>query len=187
MSNKIKNNITKDTTKPKNKGGRKSRYISHIEPRLEEIAAWARDGLTDAQICELLNVATVTFIKYKKEKTELINALRITKGIADLRIENSLYKRALGFEYNEETTEFVNNGEGKAIVKTKRVTKKYIPPDTRAADIWLRNRKPIEWREKLHIEHAGNIDSTIKNMTEEEVDKRIAELEAKLKKSKKKE
>ncbi len=169
------------------KRGRKSAWIEKVQPRLSEIAAWCRDGLTENQICELLDVGVSTFNRIKIAKQELRETLKVSKNVADVEVENSLYKRALGYTYEEETTDYINNGEGKAVVKSKRVTKKTVLPDTTAQIFWLKNRKMREWREQKHIEHTGSIDSKIQNMTEEEVDKRIAELEAKLKKSKKKE
>lgn len=52
------------STKRKNKGGRKSKYQSHVEPKLIEDEGWARDGLIDEQIAKNLGVAYSTFKTY---------------------------------------------------------------------------------------------------------------------------
>ena len=68
----------------------------------------------------------------------------------DRQVENALLKRALGYEYDEITTEY-----GKEI---KRVTKQVVP-DVTAQIFWLKNRKPDQWRDKQQIEHSGEIKS----------------------------
>ena len=139
------------------KTGRKPYWETRIEPRLFEIAGWARDGHTEKDICEALGISTETFRKYKREKVVLFEALKVNKAIADLTVKNSLYKRANGFSYDEITTEVRKDKEG---VKTSSVQKKVMKtvlPDTVAAMFWLKNRDGKNWKEK-HDEK----DSTIK-------------------------
>ncbi|MOA55620.1 hypothetical protein D3C78_1794470 [compost metagenome] len=31
----------------------------------------------------------------------------------------------------------------------------HYPPDTPAASLWLRNRQPAKWRDKIQTEHSG--------------------------------
>src|SRR5690606_41175172 len=72
----------------KGKGGRKSKYHTHVEPRLKEIEAWARDGLTDEQIAKNLGVAYSTFRKYKDEYPAFSAALKKGKEVVDIEVEN---------------------------------------------------------------------------------------------------
>lgn len=44
----------------------KSKYDTHVEPRLIEVEGWARDGLTDKQIAKNLGIAYSTFREYVK-------------------------------------------------------------------------------------------------------------------------
>lgn len=53
-----------------------------------------------------------------------------------------MLKRALGYEYTEESIEISRQGR-----KVKQ-TIKHVAPDTAAAFIWLKNRRPDKWREK---------------------------------------
>lgn len=136
--------------------GRPSKYESHVKPKLLLIQAWARDGLTDADICKNLDVGKDAFIEYKKQYPELVEALKTSKDEADIIVENSLYKRAIGYTYEEVTYE---NGK-----ETKRVVKE-VTPDTTAQIFWLKNRRPAAWRDKQDIEHSGTI-ITVEKMLE---------------------
>lgn len=127
-------------------GGRPSKYHTHVEPKLLQIEAWCRDGLTDADICANIDVHVGTFCEYKNKYPELREALKRNKAEADIIVENSLYKRALGYEYDEITYE-----HGKEV---KRVTKQ-VAPDTTAQIFWLKNRRPKEWRDRNQTEISG--------------------------------
>ena len=129
--------------------GRPNKYITHVEPRLLEVEAWARNGDIDETIAQKLGVAYSTFRKYKDEYKALSAALKKGKEVVDFEVENSLLKRAMGYRYTETTRE-------KALVVTKTVTKE-VAPDTTAQIFWLKNRKPQEWRDKRETELSGGI------------------------------
>ena len=170
----------------KNKGGRKSKYQTHVEPRLIEVEGWARDGLIDEQIAKNLGVAYSTFRTYVSKFPALSAALKRGKEVVDREVENALLKRALGYRYEEVTKEreFRKDPEtGKKIevmVETKRISKE-VQPDTTAQIFWLKNRKPAEWRDKQEVEHSGGLDNTVTELPPEERKKRIAELKGKMK------
>lgn len=155
----------------KKKGGRPSKYETHVEPRLIEIEGWARDGLIDEQIAKNLGVAYSTFREYKKKFPALSAALKKGKEVVDREVENALLKRALGYEYEEVTQERVLKKDVKGkpmtdsdgfpvyeMVQTKKVTKEVIP-DTTAQIFWLKNRKPEQWRDKQDIDVDGKIET----------------------------
>lgn len=161
------------------KAGARNKYISNVYPRLLEIAAWSRDGRTDKEMAETLQVSEASFHLYKTKYPEFKETLKVNKDIADIEVENKLYQRALGYEYEEETIEYVNDENGKPKIKSKKVTKKMLAPDTTAQIFWLKNRKMKEWRDKQHLEHSGEIKTTVENLSDAEIDKRLAELMAK--------
>ena len=115
------------------------------------LQGWARDGLSDEQLAEKMGVCPSTFYAWKNKYPEISEALKEGKDVADRKVENALYKRACGFEYEEVTTE-IDEINGKMI--TKRVTKMY-PPDPTSMIFWLKNRKPDEWRDKRETEVTG--------------------------------
>ena len=73
----------------------KSKYETDVKPRLIEIEAWKRDGLTDEQICKNLGIVKDTFYKYKEKYTDFSDALKKGKEVADIEVENALFKRAI--------------------------------------------------------------------------------------------
>lgn len=154
--------------KKKNKGGRPTKYYTHVKPRLIEIEGWARDGLIDEQIAHNLGVAYSTFREYKKQFPALAAALKRGKDVVDREVENALLKRALGYEYKEVTEELING----QLQVTKVVTKQ-VPPDTTAQIFWLKNRKPDVWRDRHEVGHSGNVEITraMKELTDEELRK----------------
>ncbi len=114
------------------------------------LEGWARDGLTDEQIMHNMGIQSKsTFYGYKKKYPNISNALKKGKEVADYEVENALFKRALGYTYEEKTYEKVYDKETGLYVErlTKRVTKQ-VAPDTTAQIYWLNNRKPKQWRNK---------------------------------------
>ena len=105
--------------------------------------AWARDGLTDEQIAHNIGIATGTLYEWKKEHAEIAEALKKGKEVADIEVENALYKRAVGYDYEETKVEVEANGK-------KKITKftRHVAPDVTAQIFWLKNRKPEKWRDK---------------------------------------
>ena len=123
------------------------------------LEGWARDGLTDEQIAKNIGISRASLYEWKKKKVDIFDALKKGKEVIDFEVENALLKRALGYEYEEETYE---NG-----ILTKKV-KKQVPPDTTAQIFWLKNRKKEQWREKVEVvktdEDLQNINKNISNI-----------------------
>ena len=130
--------------------GRPSKYESHVQPKLLLIEAWARDGLTEADICKNLDVGKDAFISYKKEYPELVEALKNGKEVIDAMVEHALLKAALGYEYRDEE---LNKATGEPIE-----LRKTAHPNTTALIFWLKNRKPKEWRDKQEIGLEGDLN-----------------------------
>lgn len=148
--------------KRKNKGGRKSKYYTHVQPRLPEIMEMCRT-MTEVQIAEKLEVGASTFQAYKTEFPELAECLK--KGrrnlVADLR--SALIKKAEGFDYTEtkETTErvkwpadlysmFIDAGFtpqqiGEARLVKTETAHKHMAPDVAAINLALKNYDKENW------------------------------------------
>lgn len=115
---------------------------------LLKLEGWARDGLTDEQISRNMGIAYSTFREWKKKYSAFSVVLKRTKDVVDREVENALFKRAMGYKYDEVTYE---RGE-----EVKRVTKE-VAPDTTAQIFWLKNRKPAEWRDKIEQQQTVTI------------------------------
>ena len=142
------------------KRGRKSKYETNVEPRLLEIAAWCRDGLTDKEIAQRLDIGMDSFYRYKNTYSEFSDTLKETKEIADIKVENSLNKNANGYDYEEQVVvmkkEVIYNEQGK---RQKEITypvtvtvTKHKEAETKAQQFWLQNRKPDKWRNQTQVE-----------------------------------
>lgn len=132
----------------------KSKYETDVKPRLIEIEAWKRDGLTDEQICKNLGIVKDTFYKYKEKYTDFSDALKKGKEVADIEVENALFKRAIGYKYKEVIKE-VKEIDGKKSTYIKEVIKE-MAGDVAAQIFWLKNRKSSKWKDKQDIDIEDN-------------------------------
>jgi len=132
---------------------RKSMYDQKILPKLDIIEGWARNGLTLEDIAHNLGISKVTLIKYKKSHKELSDAIDTGKEIADIRVENALYRRAIGFYSKEQKVITVRDPDGETRPEVVEYDV-YHKPDVTAQIFWLKNRKPESWRDKVEIETA---------------------------------
>ena len=96
------------------------------------LSGWARDGLTDENIAKNIGIAASTLYEWKKRFPEISEALKRSKEIADRIVENSLYKRAIG--YDQESVK-VFQFQGKPIIVP---IIEHVTPETTAAIFWLK-------------------------------------------------
>ena len=66
-----------------------------VKDKLILVEGWARDGLTDEQIADNLNISKDTFYKYKKTYPDFSDSLKRGKEIVDYEVENALLRNAL--------------------------------------------------------------------------------------------
>lgn len=107
-------------------------------------------GATDKQLSDFIGVTEKTLNTWKKEYPEFLQSLKNGKQKADSQVAEKLFTRAIGYDYNEVSTE----KKGRKVIKT-RTTKKQVAPDPTAAIFWLKNRQPELWREKVFNEMTG--------------------------------
>lgn len=108
-------------------------------------------GATDAQLADFFEVAISTIALWKVQHPEFSDAIKVPKAEADERVEQSLYRRAMGYEHDEVDIRVVD----KEVIQTP--IRKYYPPDSTALIFWLKNRKPGDWRDKVETEHSGTV------------------------------
>lgn len=117
-------------------------------------------GATDEQLAEFFNVAKSTINLWKQKQPKFLDALKRGKVVADASVAHSLYRRATGYSHPET---HVSNYQGE--ITLTELTKHY-PPDTAAAFIWLKNRQPDKWRDKIHIDSNVKFDKETLEMIE---------------------
>jgi transposase-like protein len=142
----------KPSDKP-GKRGRKSLYDPELHPKTAR--SLARKGKTNLQIAHAIGVSIDTLQTWLNQYSEFSAALKEGKVPADSKVENSLFKRAVGYKYTEKKV--VAFPDGSSRIET---TKKEVAPDTTAQIFWLKNRLPGEWRDKQTVELGGEVKFT---------------------------
>lgn len=133
-----------------------SKYFSNVKPRLFEIAAWARDGMSEKDMAKKCDVPYSSWKTYKKEHKELEKAIREHKEIFDIKLENAFFRRCLGYSYEEDTKELIkDNTTGELKLEVVKKVKKEIPPDVNALKFALSNRMKGKYADKQVLEHEG--------------------------------
>ncbi len=138
---------------------RKAFWLS--EPGLKLIAGWRRQGTPLAKIAEdYIGVSRTAFFgHWLKESEDLRKAIAVSKEVADLTVEEALYKRAVGYDYWEEQWELI---EGE--LRLAKKWKKHVPPDVKAILHWLYNRMPTQWRAVQEPLESTQYTQTIKDI-----------------------
>lgn len=136
----------------KKKGGRPTRYRAEYA---EVAYGLCLLGATDEELAEYFKVTPQTVDNWKKRHPAFFESIKRGKVLADVEVTNALRQRALGYSHPEEK---IFQHEGKII---RARTMKHYPPDTNAASLWLRNRQPGKWRDKVQQEHTGLDDGPI--------------------------
>jgi hypothetical protein len=134
-----------------NKEGRPTKYESSFN---KQVIKLCKLGATDKEIADFFDVCEKTINNWKIEYPEFLQSIKKGKIEADMKVANSLFKRAIGYRHKEDKI-FNNNGEPLIVP-----TMKHYPPDPTAIIFWLKNRQPEVWRDKKEIENVG--DTVIK-------------------------
>lgn len=117
-------------------------------------------GATDTRLAEMFEVTISTIHEWKQSVPEFSSAIKKGREWADANVASSLYHRALGYSHAEDDIRTMSVGHGQSeIVITPTV--KHYPPDTAAASLWLRNRQPQLWRDKIENVHSNPDGSPI--------------------------
>lgn len=131
---------------------------SKYKPEYCQIAQdFASAGATNKMLAAAIGVHEDTIINWKKAHPEFADALMKAKVSADLEVERSLYRMAVGYSYEVQEAKTVRDPDGNERLEAVTL-RKFVPPKTAAATFWLRNRQPELWREKQEIEFSPLAD-----------------------------
>lgn len=99
-------------------------------------------GATDKEVAEFIGVHENTIRNWKKASKQFLWSTQEAKEFADGLVEMAAFKRAVGFEYEEEA------------ITDKGTTyfKRFAPPDSQMLRYWLNNRKPKNWKERVEVQ-----------------------------------
>lgn len=106
-----------------------------------------------------MGISRETLNQWEKKYSDISDALKKGKELADYIMENALYRRGTGYTVTIKKPIKVKNTEyedGRKIREKEQVVyadeEIHIPADTTAAIFWLKNRKPEKWRDKRIVE-----------------------------------
>lgn len=139
----------KKAAKPEIKHESVGRPSEYREEYIEQARKFCLLGATDKELADFFHVTVTTLNNWKNEHPEFLVSIQEGKEIADANVADRLYQRALGYSHPEV---HVSNYQG--VVTLTPLTKHY-PPDTQAGSLWLRNRQPAKWRDKVEQQITG--------------------------------
>lgn len=108
------------------------------------IGQWLREGESVERVAvAYVGVADATLYKWARrpEGGALAREIRRSAEACDAMVERSLFRRAVGYEVEEEDWELVE-GEMRRV----RVRRRHVPGDVKAQLSWLYSRRPERWR-----------------------------------------
>lgn len=149
--------LEKREARLKEKEGKKKVRIGmrFTEEELVQVEVLSKLGATTAQLAMFFRVDMSTIDTWI-QKSKDFQMARQRGGIeADMKVADSLYKRAVGFHYDEEE-KLISAATGE--VRMVKRTRKYVVPDTKAAIQWLKVRQREVWTlPELHL-HGGKVE-----------------------------
>lgn len=123
--------------------GRPSKYKDEYAKQAYKLCLL---GSTDEDMADFFEVSKSTINNWKHDYPEFLDSIKRGKISADANVASRLYKRAIGYEHDEDK---IFNHQGEALIVP---TKKHVQPDTTAAIFWLKNRQPKMWRDKQEVD-----------------------------------
>jgi hypothetical protein len=132
----------------KHAGGRPTDYKSIYNKQVQKLCLL---GATDKRIANFFEISTGTLDKWKKKYPQFISSIKEGREIADAKVADSLYNRALGYSHKTSKVVIVNK-EVRVVDYVER-----FPPDSTAAIFWLKNRDKDNWREKHEHAISGDL------------------------------
>ena len=154
------NNIDKNN-------GRPTEYKSSYNLQVQKLC---KLGATDKDIANFFNVCEKTINNWKKDYPGFLQSIKKGKVIADIKVSESLFKRATGYQHREDV--FFSY---KGLIISQKTTKHYAP-DTTAMIFWLKNRNPSNWKDKQEVTNF-NVNANVDNMSEADIDREIKKIE----------
>jgi len=123
--------------------GQPTKYKSQYASQAYKLALL---GATNEKLADFFEVHGDTIAEWINVQPEFSDALKEGRDLADAKVSESLYNRAIGYSHKAVKMQLDRTGKW----QTMEYTEQY-PPDTLAAIFWLKNRQPDRWREKSEV------------------------------------
>jgi len=148
----------------------------------DDVRKWVEEGIVNHEIAARLGIAESTLYEWKQKYPEFAEAFEKGHQYRHQSVINALYKRCIGYTYEEITKEPVeipsddpDKPPKKRMVVTKKV-RKQMAPDTNAIEFYLTNKLPDQFKRKTEVQSNVTADVHVKkdvdlsNLTDEELD-----------------
>ena len=169
--------------KPKAKEARPVGRPTEYRPEMcDDVRKWVEEGIVNHEIAARLGIAESTLYEWKQKYPEFAEAFEKGHQYRHQNVINALYKRCIGYTYEEITKEPVeipsddpDKPPKKRMVVTKKV-RKQMAPDTNAIEFYLTNKLPDQFKHKTEVQSNVTADVHVKrdvdlsNLTDEELD-----------------
>lgn len=156
----------------------KSKYNSHVEPYLGQITQWVSEFQPEQWICDALGIHVSTWEAHKNKHPELREAIRQGQIKTIQQAESSMFKLVMGFDTEELEYETIWNEKTEKFEETlMKRKKKKVAPNMAAIQFLLKSRAPEIYNDQLNVKVSGGIEASIANMSAEDLNKAMEELE----------
>ncbi len=118
--------------------GRPSKLREEFLCKIPELI---RAGASQNQIAAIFGVDQSVVSRWIKNNPKFYITWNYEKALADGKIEDAVYRRALGVTTRETRTKEDSDGN----VETVHIEREHAP-DVEAAKFWLSNRRPESWK-----------------------------------------
>lgn len=129
---------------------RPTKWETHVYPRLAEIQQWFQEGMNAEDIIVKLGIGKTTWYEYIDKYPMLAELVKWSRSVTISRVENSLLKAALGYDFEEIKTIVEEDRNGKKRTRIEKV-KRHQPPNPTAMIFYLKNRAPNEWNDRREL------------------------------------
>lgn len=118
-----------------------------ITDNLARIKDWKRNGATDAQICNALDINTSTWYKYMAENTELSDTIKNATQSLVLDLRGELARQALKHTLETKKQYIKHDLETGHKTQYTEITTKEVDGNVAAAHLLLKNYDKDNWKE----------------------------------------
>lgn len=149
-----------------------------------------KDSYTIAEICATVGISERCFYDWQANNAEFAETIAQARIDANMRYlkmaRNSLVKKLEGYTVQEKHITYVDSkdkdGVSKPKIKEQKVVDKHFQPDTQAIIFTLTNLESETWQNRQNTELTGKGGKDLfQSMSDDDIEKRITELESKLK------
>lgn len=119
-------------------------------------------GAMQREIATAIGISVKTLESWLRDREDIREAYDKGRLIHDHGVEESLLKRAMGYEYEE--TKIVSGVDsiGRPYEHTT-VRMVQVLPDPTSMIFWLKNRNPAKWADTQHHKISSNVEVNINN------------------------